>query len=139
MKILKGLLPYLAVAIGIALLYDGWIFYSRWSAERATEQARADEEKSLAGKTLKLVGGSELKINSFYASPGALKRGTSADICYGVVGAKTLKLSPPVEEVWPALTRCIQVKPAKTTEYKLTAEDSGGHTVEASFVLQVLP
>ena len=139
MKALKGLLPWLAVVIGIALLYDGWIFYSRWSAERAVEQARADEEKRLAGKTLQLVGGSELKINSFYASPGVLKRGASADICYGVVGAKKLKLTPPVEEVWPALNRCIQVKPAKTTEYKLTAEDAGGHSVDAGFVLQVVP
>jgi len=139
MKILRSLLPYLGIAIAIALLYDGWIFFSRWNTAKQEQQARADQEQTNARKTLKMVGGSGLKINSFYASPGAIQRGSTANICYGVVGAKTLKLEPPVEEVWPALNRCIQVKPSKNTEYKLIAEDAEGHSAAESFTLQVLP
>ncbi len=139
MKILQGILPWLGVVIAIALVYDGWIFYSRWSAVRETARLSAEREQVMAQKTLRLVGGTELKINEFYSSPGAVQKGSTATICYGVVGAKKLKLEPPVEEVWPALSHCLQVKPSKTTEYKLTAEDAAGHSATESFTLQVLP
>jgi hypothetical protein len=56
-----------------------------------------------------------------------------------VVGAKTVRLEPPVEEVWPALNRCLQVSPARDTEYRLIAQDATGHAVSESFVLRVLP
>jgi hypothetical protein len=138
MKTLKSILPWLAVVIAIAALYDGWIFYSRWNEKRNTEQARANHEQVMAQKTLKLVGGSDLKITSFYASPGALHQGSTANICYGVIGANMVKLEPAVEEVWPALNRCLQVKPLKTTEYKLTAADAAGHSAAESFTLQVV-
>ena len=139
MKTLKKALPFLGIAIAIALIYDGWIFYSRWSAARADERARAEQETELARKTLKMLGGSELKINSFYGSPAALRKGTVANICYGVTGAARLRLEPPVEEVWPALNHCLQVKPSRDTEYRLTAEDSAGHSVSESFTLRVYP
>lgn len=139
MKILRKVLPFLGIAIAIALLYDGYIFYSRWSAARETERQRAEQERTMARKTLQVLGGGELKINSFYASPGVIKKGSKADLCYGVVGAKTLRLEPPVQEVWPALNRCLQVTPVRNTEYKLIAEDAAGHSVSESFVLQVVP
>ena len=139
MKILRAILPWLGVVIAIALVYDGWIFYSRWNGAKEIERLRTEQEQVMARKTLKLVGGTQLKINEFYVSPAAIQKGSTANICYGVVGAKTLKLEPPVEEVWPALSHCLQVKPAKTMEYKLTAEDAAGHSATESFTLQVLP
>ena len=123
MKTLKKALPFLGIAIAIALIYDGWIFYSRWSAARADERAVTYTEPR-TGR----VG-----------SPAALRKGTAANICYGVTGAARLRLEPPVEEVWPALNHCLQVKPSRDTEYRLTAEDSAGHSVSESFTLRVYP
>lgn len=136
--LLRKILPWLGVLIVVGLLYDGYIFYSRWSEKHDAKQARAEQETAQAKKTLAVIGGDELKIHSFYVSPAAVHKGRPANICYSVTGAKTLRLDPPVEQVWPALNHCLQVTPARNTEYKLTAEDAGGHSVSESFVLQVL-
>ena len=135
---MKKAAPYLGVVLAIALLYDGYIFYSRWSEKRDVQRRQDQQEAALAKKTLDLLGGGALKITSFYVSPGVIRKGSTANICYGVTGAKTLRIDPPVEEVWPALTHCLQVSPVKDTEYKLTAQDAGGHSVSESFVLQVV-
>ena len=88
-------------------------------------------------KVVEMLGGDELKILSFYVIPGAIRAGGHANICYGVNGARKVRLEPPVENVYPALTRCVQVSPRRDTEYKLVAEDGAGHTVSQSFVLKV--
>jgi hypothetical protein len=135
---MKRMAPYLGIVLAIALLYDGYVFYSRWSEKQDNQRRQQEQEAALARKTLDLLGGDSLKISSFYVSPGVIKRGSTANICYGVTGAKTLRIDPPVEQVWPALTHCLQVSPIKDTEYKLTAEDAGGHSVSESFVLRVV-
>jgi hypothetical protein len=136
---LKKIAPWLGVVVVLALLYDGYIFYSRWSEKHEEERVRAQQEAVLAKKTLNLLGNGDLKITSFYALPGAIKKGAAANVCYGVTGAKTLHIDPPVAEVWPSMNHCLQVTPVKDTQYKLTAEDAGGHSVSESFLLQVLP
>jgi hypothetical protein len=110
LPLLRKALPFLLVGIVIAAAYDGWVFYSRW-----------------------------LKILNFYASPGSIRRGEKANVCYGVFGAKSVRIDPPVEELHPAVAHCLQVSPAKTTEYKLVAEDGAGHSAIQAFVLQVAP
>jgi hypothetical protein len=120
-----------------AVIYDGSIFYSRWSRERGSERTQAREEGKQARKTLEILGGDELRIMNFYASPGVIRPGSHATICYGVNGAKTVRIQPPVEEVWPAVSHCLQVTPRKDTEYKLIAEDAAGHSVSQSLVLKV--
>ncbi len=74
---------------------------------------------------------------SFYASPGVIRSGDSANLCYGVNGASQVRLEPPVEKVWAAQSRCFAVSPRADTEYKLTAEDTAGHSVSQSFLLKV--
>ena len=123
--------------VAAAVIYDGSIFYSRWSRERDAERTQAREEAEQARRTLKLLGGNELRIVNFYAYPGVIRPGSHATICYGVTGAKEVRIEPPVEEVWPAISHCLQVSPRKDTEYTLTAEDAAGHSVSQSFVLRV--
>jgi hypothetical protein len=123
--------------VAAAAIYDGSIFYSRWSRERDSERTQAREEVEHARRTLEILGGSELRIMSFYASSGVIRPGSHATICYGVNGAKKVRIEPPVEEVWPALSRCLQVAPRKDTEYKLIAEDAAGHSVSQTIVLRV--
>lgn len=53
-------------------------------------------------------------------------------LCYGVENATEVRLDPPIERVWPAMARCIDVMPAREAMYKLTAvrgTDSVSETV----------
>ncbi len=94
------------------------------------------KEGEEAQDELNRLGGTSLKINQLYA-PASLAKGATSKLCYGVVNAKTVALDPPVERVWPALTRCIEIKPAHTTTYTLTATDEGGHSTQQSATVEV--
>jgi hypothetical protein len=83
------------------------------------------------------TGALTVKITQFYASPPVVPKGEKALLCYGVENAKAVWIEPAVEKLNPALTRCIEVTPAKTTSYTLTAEDSKGATVRQKASIQV--
>jgi len=102
-------------------------------------RGQAEKEANQERKTLDAYGGGGLKILDFYAAPGVIGRGGQTNLCYGVTGAKTVRLEPPVDAVWPALTRCVQVSPKKDTEYKLVAEDDAGHSVTNTIAVTVKP
>jgi hypothetical protein len=136
---LRRLLPSVTLALLAAVIYDGAVFYSRWSRDRVSPEALARAESEQARKTLQILGGDRLHIMSFYATPGIVRPGGRAIICYGVNGAKNVRIEPPVEEIRPALSHCLQVTPRADTEYKLIAEDAAGHSVSESFVLKVAP
>ncbi len=70
-------LPYLTVAVLIAVVYDGWIFYARWSGAREAQKAEALKQVQDARRTLELLGGDSLKILDFYASPPVIRRGVA--------------------------------------------------------------
>jgi hypothetical protein len=122
---------------GLALLYDGFIFYSRWSKAREGAEAEARAEAESARQTLERMGGGGLAITGFYASPREIRRGGQAKLCYGVNGAKQVRLEPAAGEVWPSSSRCLDVAPKADTTYRLTAEDAAGHAVSQTFVLKV--
>lgn len=122
----------------MAVLYDGWIFYSRWSSARSVEQERATAEAERARRTIDLLGGDQLKILGFYAVPAVIQRGQVTSVCFGVNAATKVRIEPPiVEDLQPSLSRCFQVAPPRDTEYKLTAEDAAGHTVTQSIVIRI--
>ena len=136
-KTLRRAIPFLGLLIVAALIYDGAIFYSRWSSNRRAVQERAANETKQARRTVDALGGEGLKILSFYATPSAIKRGDHTTLCYGVSGAKTIRLEPPAEEVWPALSRCIRASPRQDTEYRLIAEDAAGHSAMESVTVKI--
>lgn len=130
----RRVLPFLGFLIVAALVYDGFIFYSRWSSNRDAADAQAQREADQRSAVVKTIG-EGLKIVSFYAAPSAIARGAHTNLCYGVSGAKTVRMEPQVDAVWPALTRCVQVSPRKNTAYKLIAEDGkGGSATESATV-----
>jgi hypothetical protein len=137
MNLLRRLLPYLTVALVIAIIYDGWIFFSRWNYAREGRKAEQLKEAQDARQTLELLGGDRLKILDFYG-PAAIRRGEQATICYGVNAAEHVRIDPPVEQLQPAFSRCFQVAPLRDTDYKLTAEDRTGHSVTQSLTIKVL-
>jgi len=78
-------------------------------------------------------------ISQFYAQPATMPKGGKTLLCYGVDNTKVLSLEPPVEKVWPAMSRCFEIAPVQTTEYALTAENADGQKVSKSVTVQVGP
>jgi hypothetical protein len=127
--------------LGIVLLFTVWTLFSRWQQNLAMER-RSREEKvrhQLENDriTLQQLGGKELAIQSFYASPGAIHKGESAQLCYGVANAKTVTLEPQPNAVWPSYARCVSVSPVRSTTYTLTISDAMGNTRTQSLQLTV--
>jgi hypothetical protein len=137
-NLLKRIMPYIGLLILAGLIYDGAIFYSRWSDKQKAEQIQKDAELTKDRKVAALVGDG-VKILSFYAAPGTIARGAHTNLCYGVSGAKNVKLDPPAGEVWPALTRCVPASPKKDTEYTLTVDDGAGHNATETIAVKVKP
>jgi len=132
---------YTSPVLALALAYSGWIMLSRWQenkqlTERAAQQTR-NKEKLQAQQTVESLGGDRFDILSFYVSPGIIRKGESAQLCYGVSNAKTVTLDPPAAEMWPSATRCFDITPTKTTNYTLTATDAQGNKKEVSVELKV--
>jgi hypothetical protein len=104
----------------------------RNAAERAAEQRRADDRAAI-----EQLGGSELAIRAFYATPAAIHRGQSSQLCYDVANVKTVSLDPPAGEVWPSHNRCLNVSPSKSTTYTLTITGASGKSISQSVELSV--
>jgi hypothetical protein len=66
------------------------------------------------------------KITQFYAPDTKIPIGVKGNLCYGVEHSSKLELSPAVEDVWPAMTRCFEISPKQTTHYTLTAYGDDG-------------
>src|SRR5947209_6204324 len=100
---LKNPIIYTSALVLIAALYGGVVLYMRWSENRSIERQRAERNTARQNESdraaLEQLGGKELAIQSFYATP-YIRRGDSAQLCYGVANAKTITIEPPVGEVW---------------------------------------
>ena len=78
-----------------------------------------------------------VKILQFYASVGTLVVGEKALLCYGVENAKTVRISPSLPGVFPALSRCMEILPEHTTHYMIMAVGYDGQVATQSFTLAV--
>ena len=137
----KNPILYSSLALMAVLLYVLWIFFSRWQENRQI-QRRASEERSQKQldadrQTIDQLGGKELAIQSFYATAGVIHRGETLQLCYGVANAKTVKLEPQDNPVWPSYNRCVDVAPKKDTTYTLTIQDAAGNTQTQSLDIKV--
>lgn len=132
---------YSKMLFAIAALMVFWIFFSRWWQDRSIEyrerEAAAAKQRADDRATLDQMGGKELAIQTFYASPGEIRRGQQVQLCYGVANAKTVKLEPQSNPVWPSYSRCVNDSPVKTTTYTLTIADAAGKTKSQSLTVQV--
>ena len=136
-SLIRKILPYTTALAVIAVLYVVWVFTSRWVENRRVERESAARQAAADKPDPAVTGGGALKILNFYAPKGVIARGEEARLCYGVANAKTVRLDPPVERVWPSIARCFAVSPKRETRYTLTAEDEHGHTESQSIVLHV--
>ncbi|MGA9624784.1 MAG: hypothetical protein WBQ65_09960 [Bryobacteraceae bacterium] len=81
--------------------------------------------------------GGPVRILQFYASTGMVTPGQTARICYSVENAKSVRISPMIEEVYPFPNHCLDIEPEHTTHYTLLAEGYDGAVATKSFTLQV--
>ena len=78
-----------------------------------------------------------VKILQFYASVGMLRVGDKALLCYGVENARSVKISPALDDVYPSANHCLQIGPDHTTHYTILAEGYDGGIATRSFTLPV--
>ncbi len=138
LSVLRKAIAYGWFALAAGAIYVGYTFYARYDANQKMQRQAVEKEGEEAGKNL-AASRQYLAENRAARMPlhHSLKEGATGKLCYGVVNAKTVALDPPVERVWPALTRCIEIKPAHSTTYTLTATDEAGHSVQRSATVEV--
>jgi hypothetical protein len=132
---------WLSVGLGIALLYTGWIFLSRWQDNRAIAEKMTSRRRSAQSAddaaAIAAMGGNNFEILNFYADSESVKRGEDVHLCYSVSNAKSVTLEPQSNPVWPSYGRCVIVNPRKSTTYTLTAMDATGQTKTATVRVEV--
>jgi hypothetical protein len=140
-SLLKNPLLYSSTVLAVALLGVVFVMVSRWQEsrnhERRAAQERAEKQHEQDRLAVEQLGGKEFGILSFYASPTAIRRGESAQLCYGVANAKTVKLEPQTQPVWPSTAHCVDVSPFKSIRYTLTIEDAAGKKLSQDVEVKV--
>ena len=125
------------IAVGALAVWTTAVFAMRWQAnhewEAQTRQRQAETDRSIVER----YGGGELKLLTFYASPPAIPTGGKTLLCYGVANAESVRIEPAVEGLSPSISRCVEVRPGKDTEYKLIAMGRSGEQVSASAKVDV--
>jgi hypothetical protein len=136
----KGIQTYLIVSVlafTFVGAYLGWVFYLRGQANQAIEDKAAEKQRVQNQQTFEMMGENRFDILGFYANPESIAAGETSSLCYSVSNAKSVKLEPQTEPVWPAFSRCVRASPRKTTKYTLTIEDGAGHTKSAVVEVKV--
>jgi hypothetical protein len=140
-SLLRNPLLYSSAALLVALFGVVFVMVSRWqdsrNRERQAAQERAEKQRELDRLAVEQLGGKEFSILDFYASPKLIRRGESAQLCYGVSNAKSVKLEPQPHPVWPSVAHCVDVSPTKTTTYTLTIEDAAGNSKSQTIAVTV--
>lgn len=78
-----------------------------------------------------------VRILRFYASAGMLVTGEKAQLCYGVVNAKSVRIAPLLTVLSPSVGRCLEIGPKHTTHYTILAEGFDGKMAVQSLTLAV--
>lgn len=136
--LIRKMLPFTTMAVVLVAIYVGWIVYSRWKERRTIQEETRQQQIESYKKSYEAYGSGQLKILAFSISTAVMQSGDTARVCYGVANAKTVTIEPrPLGNVWPSVSRCVEVAPKKTTTYTITASDDAGHTEQKSLTLQV--
>lgn len=126
------------VLLLVLTAYLGWTYYSRRSRERSLMD-QVQERKAAEDQTLsEIYGDGSVKVLMFYSVPPSIRPGETAQVCYGVVSAESVRIEPPVGDVWPSASRCLEVSPKEGTVYTLTAEDAEGNSATAETAVNVI-
>ena len=129
----------LRVGLVAAILFVGWTFLSR-SMSPVRHPVRDDNRQSAAAAEFdRLYGGTDVRILNFYSRDASVVEGGTSLLCYGVVNAKSVRIDPPVQEVSPSISRCVEIPGERAVRYTLTAQGFDGRMVSESFLLGTHP
>ncbi len=78
-----------------------------------------------------------VRILQFQTSVGALVAGQKAQLCYGVENARSVRIAPVRERVYPSPNRCMEIGPQHTTHYTLIAIGFDSSVATRSLTLPV--
>lgn len=138
---LRNPLLYSSLLVLFVALYIGYTLLSRRESlrllEKRTAAQRAEKRREDDLQAIDQLGGKGLSIRALYVSPPIIGPGDAAQLCYDVTNAETVALDPPIAQVWPSHSRCIDLTPKHTTTYTLTITDAARKTVSQSVGLKV--
>jgi len=134
---LRIVLRFTWILVALAALYAGWVIYSRRQENRELEQRALERKRAADRFAVEQMGGDRFEILNFYASSANIRRGETVQLCYGVSNAKTVRLEPQPNAVWPSVARCVDIAPTHDTTYTLTIEDGKGNSKSASLTVKV--
>jgi hypothetical protein len=120
---------WLWIPVLLAFAWSGWVIWSRAQATAAIEREAQRKEALRDAEIVEKMGGGELKILMLYANPGVVAKGAKGLLCYGVANAASVVFEPEVAGAGPSLSRCVEIRPTRTTEYTLHARDAKGREV----------
>lgn len=123
--------------VAAVFLHLGWILFLRTQGPTRPAAQPASDGSYYRGFLQN--DGSAVRILQFYANTPEVIEGERAVLCYGVQNAESVRLEPAVEELKPAVNRCLSIMPAGSATYRLIASGAGGSEVSASFTLNVKP
>lgn len=133
----RGALRWTWLGVAAVLIYAGFVMFTRWQDSKAAVKQAEQKELERNKAAVDLLGKGEPKVLMFYSKTPVVGRGETGSLCYGVVNVKSVRIEPEVEPVNPSLSRCIEIKPLKTTSYTITASDDKGRTVSEKLEIQV--
>lgn len=135
---MRKILRYTWILVLVAAVYVAWILYSRHQREVAAEAAVAKQKQEQEQRVNNLIFGSgEIQFNTFGADSGVLHPGETTELCYGVVNAVRVEITPPIEQAKPTYHHCIEIAPKETTTYTIKATDAKGNSKTESLTVQV--
>lgn len=127
----------LQASVVLTLCALAWIFANRRAATDRWTRQQTTETDAPAGALDGAYTGAGVRILNFYATNANMTEGEGTLLCYSVVNARSVRIEPHLDGVYPAVSRCVPASPEKDTLYRLIAEGDGGEVTEASFVLPV--
>jgi len=135
---MKRVLVITGVIAALGFGYFGWVMLTRRDADLRMQRAQL-ASRARAHLPFGEDDGKTVRILQFYATSGVVIAGQRGIVCYGVQNAKSVRMEPAVEVLYPALAHCFWVEPRQDTTYKLIAEGMDGRQATESFTVQVKP
>jgi hypothetical protein len=132
---MKRFLLYGGLAALLGALYVAGVLLYRHAAN--SEYSRREAGVPAPVPSIVANQGGAVRILQFYAVAGAIRKGATTSVCYGVQNAREVRLTPPVEQVEASLSRCFAIAPERTTTYRLTAAGKDGREVSEEFTVKV--
>ncbi|HYZ86820.1 MAG TPA: hypothetical protein VE621_20560 [Bryobacteraceae bacterium] len=124
---MRKALRYGWLVVLVAACYPAFVLWQRNKSARELEEKAAQARAESDTRIVERYASGPVKVLMFYANPGVVARGSTGLVCYGVKNAKTVRIEPELTDLKPSLSRCVEIRPARTTTYTITAEDAQGN------------